>query len=195
MESSETLAAPFFSGTILCCRKDIFVDKPTYTLSVLSSKFYADYPMALYPEIMQKENRPYVCLNITVNDYTMCIPFRSFIPKGNAYCFAFKKSGRSTQGKSGLDYSKIVLVTNKEYIDSSAVAIVDKDELNEVAENINKIAADVLEYVETYINHVNNSKPLHIREYERRYRFSTLTYFHDILFLDESQDKPSKVLV
>ena len=37
---------------------------------------------------------------------------------------------------------------------------------------------EALEFVEEYVEHVKGIKLLHIREFDRRYRFSPLKYFH-----------------
>lgn len=46
---------------------------------------------------------------------------------------------------------------------------------------MNKIVNDIVDYIDTYINHVSRIKTIHIKEFERKYKFSTLPYFHDIL--------------
>lgn len=91
----------------------------------LSNKFYTDYPETQYPELMQKDNRPYTCLLIETKD---------------------------------------------EYVATIA--------------NIERIVGEVNEYVDKYINHIRQTAVLHTREFERRYQYSTLQYFHDILDLD-----------
>ena len=40
---------------------------------------------------------------------------------------------------------------------------------------------EALDYLEDYIHHVDGSRPLHPREYMRRYQYSTLPYFHDVM--------------
>lgn len=78
---------------------------------------------------MYKPKRPYTFLLIdTHEDYYICIPFRSSITHKNSYLF--KHSKRSKKTKSGLDYSKVVLIQNDEYIDSKR-AIIDQDEYKE----------------------------------------------------------------
>lgn len=57
-------------------------------------------------------------------------------------------------------------------------AIVDKDEFNETSAHINSIKDEIIDFIEKYIKHVNGTNPLHNREFTRRYRFSTLPYFH-----------------
>ena len=92
---------------------------------LLSAKFVQDYPAGAYPELMHKQGRPYTCLLIDSHDgYFICVPFRSSIHHKNAYFF--KGTARSQRTKSGLDYSKIVIVSDPDYIDSSTAAIVDQ---------------------------------------------------------------------
>lgn len=147
---------------------------------LLSSKFTADYPSSLYPELMHKPGRPYSCLLIdTHSDYLICVPYRSSVNHKNA--FLFKGTERAKRTKSGLDYSKIVLIQNPNYIDSSAKPVIDRDEYKETIQHLPKIVKEVTGYLDDYINHITAVAPLHEREFSRRYRFSTLPYFHDIM--------------
>ncbi len=148
----------------------------------LSSKFYADYPETLYPELMLKDNRPYTSLLIeTKEDYFICIPFRSNITHKDA--FLFKNTGRSSYTPSGLDYRKTVIIKDIDYIDSATPAVIDNDEYVAMIANIQKIVNEVNTYIETYINHINQTSVLHEREFSRHYQYSTLQYFHDVLNL------------
>ena len=149
-------------------------------LSLLSSKFTQDYPLSAYPELMYKIGRPYTCLLIESHaDYFICVPFRSYISHKNA--FLFKNTLRSQQTKSGLDYSKIVLVKDIAYLDTDTPAIVDQDEYTEMLKNFPYIVASVNGYLNTYINHIKGITLLHPKAFLRKYQFSTLPYFHDIL--------------
>ena len=151
---------------------------------LLSAEFMQDYPVSEYPELMHKLGRPYACLLIqTHNDYFICVPFRSSISHKNA--FLFKNTKRSMKSRSGLDYSKMVLIKDNKYI-SSLQATVDQDEYNELRNHLSKIVNQVHAYVDTYMNHVTGIKLLHPREYDRKYRHSTLVYFHDILGIKDS---------
>lgn len=148
---------------------------------LLSQQFQTDYPASTYPEIMHKQGRPYNCLLIDSHEgYFICVPFRSYINHSNAYMF--KNSQRSLYCKSGLDYSKAVIIADSKYLDSGK-AIVDQDEYTEAMRNMNTIAQEALEYVDTYIGHVSGSAPIHQRQFQRKYQYSTLKYFHDILGL------------
>lgn len=148
----------------------------------LSSKFYTDYPKEQYPELMQKDSRPYTCLLIeTKDEYFICVPFRTTITHKDS--FLFKNTHRSFSSPSGLDYKKSVIIKDMEYIDSSTPAIVDADEYIATITNIEKISTEVNAYVDKYINHIRQVSVLHTREFERHYKYSTLPYFHDILGL------------
>lgn len=149
---------------------------------LLSSQFAADYPSTTYPELMHKHGRPYTCLLIdTHQDYFICIPFRSSISHSNAYIF--QNTQRSQTTRSGLDYSKIAIIKDTAYLDDTP-AVVDQDEYKEAMTNLEKIAQQALKYVDDYIAHKNGTNILHHREYDRKYRFSTLPYFDDILGLN-----------
>lgn len=147
----------------------------------LSPQFMAAYPAAQYPELMHKDARPYTCLLIDTHaDYLICLPFRSDISHKNAYLF--QGTARSQKTPSGIDYSKAVIIKDPTYLDT-AQAMVDNDEHTETMTNIRKIVSDAVAYVDGYMNHVNGTKRLHAREYQRKYGYSSLPYFHDIMGL------------
>lgn len=158
---------------------------------LLSSKFAADYPDTTYPELMCKSGRPYTCLLVESHDgYFICVPFRSSITHNNAYIFT--STARSLRTRSGLDYSKSVIIENADYIDSTTTAIVDSDEYSEMMANIEQITREVISYVNTYISHVNGTATLHPRMFARKYGFTTLAYFHDVLGITASPSTTTK---
>lgn len=147
-----------------------------YQILQLTERFYNAYPNPPYKEIMKKHSRAYTCLLFQTNyDYYICIPYRTEI--SHPYAYHFKKSVRSRKHKSGLDYSKIVIINKNEYIDSHD-ALVDKDEFNETMIHLKKIKEDALSYVEIYVKCKKNEFMIHPREFDRRYKYSTLKYFH-----------------
>lgn len=157
-----------------------------YQLYKLTSKFMSDYPVSIYPEILSKPDRPHYCILIDTHcDYFICVPFRSNIGHNNAYLF--KGTKRSKRSRSGLDYSKIAIIKDGDYLDDNAV-VVDQDEYVEAVKNAKTIVKDATEYVDTYIAHINGTTPLHPKDYDRKYKFSTLKYFHDILSLENKID-------
>lgn len=147
----------------------------------LSQAFMSAYPATQYPELMYKRGRPYSCLLIDTHmDYYICIPFRSHI--GHTNSFMFKGTRRSQRSRSGLDYSKIVIIKDASYIDPGP-AIVDQDEYHEVQRNLARIAAEATAYVDIYVGHMMGSNVLDGRAFARRYQYSTLRYFHEILHI------------
>ena len=155
-----------------------------YQVYRLSADFEAAYPHEEYPELLYKPTRPYSCLLIdTKSDYFICVPFRSSINHKNA--FMFTSSARSLRTKSGLDYSKIAIIKDSKYL-SDDVATVDNDEYSEMRSSIDHIVEEAVSYVETYVDHVRGTQKIHDREFERKYRYSTLPYFHDILKIEKT---------
>ena len=149
-------------------------------ISRLSEKFYQDYPLSIYPEILSKEARSYVCLTFKVRDYYICIPYRSNVD--HKYSYKFKYSKRSKKKKSGLDYRKIVIIKNESYFEKSS-AIVDQDEYRETMMSIKKIVSSAEKFVDAYINHIKDIELLDNEEFDRRYTVSALQYFHTELGL------------
>ena len=147
-----------------------------YQILKLTDVFYREYPNPPYNEILKKNNRAYNCLLFQSHyNYFICIPYRSEI--SHKYAFHFTNTTRSKEHKSGLDYSKIVIITKTDYIDS-VDAIIDKDEFKETMVNLKQIKKEALDFVEDYVLHMKGIKMLHEREFERRYGFSSLKYFH-----------------
>lgn len=152
-----------------------------YQILKLTDAFYHSYPNPPYGEILKKKQRAYNCLLFQSHyDYLICIPYRSEI--NHKYAFHFSHTERSKTHKSGLDYSKIVIIDKTEYIDS-VDAVIDKDEFKETIINLERIKREALEFVEDYVLHLNGTKKLHKREFDRRYGFSPLKYFHKELGL------------
>ena len=145
-------------------------------LTKLSSDFLENYPANVYPELLCKAECPftYLCIDIHCG-YYICIPFRSNISHHDAFLLQ--------DSKSGLDYTKIILVNKKAYLDSQDICV-NQDQYNEVRENILKIVIGAVKYIDDYIWHVTGVKPMHQRDFVRRYRYSTLPYFHDIMHIE-----------
>lgn len=133
---------------------------------------------------MLKDKRPYGCLLIkTHNDYYICVPFRSHIHHKNA--FLFKNTERSKNDSSGLDYSKTVLIRPEDY-DKYLIenAVVDTDEYKAVRMSIYKIEKQISKYIEGYVKSVSDFENADKKSFERKYKYSTLKYFHDILGIE-----------
>ena len=157
----------------MCFTKEEF----DYQVLNLTQKFYIDYPDPPYKEIVRKNSRPYNCLLIQSHyGYFICILYRSHIR--HKYAFMFKNSVRSKRAKSGLDYSKIVIITDNRYLGVTD-AIVDKDEFNETRNNIEYIKNDAQKYIDDYVGYLLGTvKKYDQKKFSRIYQYSTLQYFH-----------------
>ena len=142
----------------------------------LTDAFYREYPNPPYVEILKKMNRAYNCILFQTNyDYYICVPYRTEISHTYSYCF--KNSARSREHKSGVDYTKSVIINNGDYIDNKD-ALIDQDEYKETMINLKRINREALLFVEDYVLHMKGIKFLHAKEFARRYQYSPLKYFH-----------------
>ncbi len=153
-----------------------------YQILRLTDAFYEAYPPSFYKEILNKAQQPYNCLLLQTRcEYFICIPYRSNI--SHKYAFHFKESKRSQENRSGLDYSKIVIIANKEFI-SSDEAVIDQDEYTETVRHIGRIRQDAERFVQDYIAHISGIHMLSEREFDRRYHYAPLKYFHKEMGID-----------
>jgi protein AbiQ len=151
----------------------------------LTEEFYNNYPQKEYPELLKKEKRGYNCLLIQTHyDYFVCIPYRSEIH--HKYAFKFQNTKRSKKHNSGLDYSKIVIIKNHDFI-SSESAMIDRDEYMKTKRFISKIVKESLLYIDEYVSHMNNKIILSKKDFNRKYGMSTLKYFHKELSIQSEQ--------
>ena len=153
-----------------------------YQLKYLTKEFYDEYNSKQYPEIEHKPERPYMVFLVTVDNNTYAIPFRTNVK--HKYCYKFKNSSRDTKYSTGLDYSKAVIVNDARYVGQSAT--IDNKEYVELNNKYYFIIKQFKSYVQGYIRFVNCDA----NEFEaRKYRFSTLQYFHKELKLKQSKMK------
>lgn len=147
----------------------------------LTDDFFNTYPNPPYVEILKKRKRAYNCILFQTHyGYFICVPYRTEIT--HAYSYRFKRSARSKMHKSGLDYTKTVIISNARFIDSKE-ALVDKDEYKETMRNLNRIKEEALQFVEDYVAHMKGIKFLSPEEFRRRYTYSPLKYFHNELLI------------
>lgn len=153
----------------------------TNQIVALTAAFYTSYPPAAYPEILTKASRPYNCLLVETHyNFYICLPFRTNIQ--HKYAYRFKNSLRSQKNKSGIDYSKMVIINDDRYISWGAYTI-DQDEYREAMQHLNVIVRDALDYLDNYIHYIQGTSRLAAQEFQRRYGRSTLPYFHAQLLL------------
>ena len=80
----------------------------------------------------------------------------------------------------------MIIIKNLTYLDDSELAIVDQDEFNETMMNLDRIKMEALKFLEDYIQCKKGEIFLHNREYRRRYAYSSLQYFYDILGIEDN---------
>lgn len=145
-----------------------------YDICLLSDKFHNDYNGDKYPELMSKTGRPYLYLIIKshYDDGFIAIPYRSHIRHKNA--FLFKNTERSKRDSSGLDFTKMILIKDPEYIQDKK-PILDKDEFKATIRYIDKIISKATKYLDDYVQYKEN---ININSrIAKKYMYSTLKYF------------------
>ena len=148
-----------------------------YKLNYLSKEFYIKYNSIDYPEIENKESRPYMVMLIKIDNNTFAVPFRTNVKHSN--CYKFKTSTRPTDTVTGLDYTKAVIVNDDTYIGPTA-RINDKEYV-ELDRNFHLIAKAFTAYVKGYIKYASCKK---VTYNAQKYKYTTLRYFHAELGLE-----------
>ena len=148
--------------------------KKIFELRKLSEEFYNDFPAELFPEMEHKENRPYIVLLVKVNGLTFAIPFRTNIR--HSFCYKFKNSDRITSSSTGIDFSKAVVINKETYL-GDETDINDKEYI-ELQSKYFFIINKFKNYVQGYLSLKQNKSNEYL---EKRYKFSTLKYFDDML--------------
>ena len=157
-------------------------NKKNYQLNYLSKEFFEKYNSIDYPEIENKNNRPYMVVLVNIENNTFAIPFRTNIPHNN--CYKFKNSSRPTQSVTGLDYTKAVIVNDNKYIGEPAR--IDDKEYIELNKNYPFIIKQFSKFVADYIRFVNGEQTYYAT---KKFRFTTLKYFQTDLIRSNSIEK------
>ncbi|MSS63088.1 type III toxin-antitoxin system TenpIN family toxin [Velocimicrobium porci] len=137
----------------------------------LSKKFYEDYSKNKYPQIEMKENRPYAHIYLELYGYTFAIPLRSNIDHPHAF-FTDKKN------KCGVDYSKSVVITNQDYIDTSTKVFLRNNEFKKLQGKDYRIKKEFQKYIELYKRAKTDKNVPHR---DKIISFSTLQYFEEYI--------------
>ena len=142
-----------------------------YEIKQLSEEFYLDYSQVKFPEILHKEDRPYIVFVIKINDNTFAVPFRTNITHNQSY--RFKNTNKQTNSHTGLDFSKAVIVNEERYLGKKT--FIDDAEYIELENKIKFIIQKFTVYVNNYIKYIksNNTKMI-----EMKYKYSSIQYFN-----------------
>jgi len=142
----------------------------------LSAAFYVQFSRC--EEILTKEERPYYVLLLELDGLTFAIPLRSHIT--HSYCFL---ADISTDQKSGLDYSKAVVITDSaKYVDPAPVTI-RQHEYNFLKQREYLIKKQFSSYVASYKKEIRRRQKNPALPVSTLCRYTSLKYFHKELSL------------
>ena len=109
----------------------------------LSKKFYNTYPISRYPEMEQKQNRPYIQVYVEIDGVQYAIPLRSAINHPHVL-WTDKKN------HCGVDFSKAVVIKDESYIDLSVEPHLRQNEYDALRGKDFKIKSKMEKYISDY---------------------------------------------
>lgn len=140
----------------------------------LSKEFYEKY--ADCPEILQKQDRPYVVLVIDVGKKKFAVPIRTHINKKNLDS-VITKPGEN----SGLDFIKAVCIEKESYIEKTRYPEISQMEFNVLKFKEREITRAFTRFVTEYIKDAKRHKKNPAIPQNPRFQFCTLKYFDAFL--------------
>ena len=142
----------------------------------LSDQFYVDYPADKYPELEQKNNRPYIQVCVRIGGVQFAIPLRSDIHHPHVLW-------TDKENKCGVDFSKAVVITDEKYIDLARSPYLRQKEFNALRGKDYRIKQKMKKYIEQYKKaKKDQTKSVNIV----LCKFSTLQYFEEYLEMDKT---------
>lgn len=133
----------------------------------LSQKFYNTYPTSQYPEMEQKQNRPYIQVCVEIDGVQYAIPLRSDIHHPHVL-WTDKKN------HCGVDFSKAVVIKDESYIDLVIEPHLRQNEFDALRGKDFKIKSKMVKYIADYKKAKKDlSKPIN----QMLVKYSTLQYF------------------
>lgn len=139
------------------------------TFIFLTQQFYTDY--AACSEIEKKPMRPYVQVCVTIDGITFAVPMRSNI--NHQYVLWTDK-----EAKCGLDFSKTVVVTQRNYIDHSTKPYIRPVEFDALRGQEHLVKQRLQQYINTY---KKAKRRLDVPRNQRLCQYSTLQYFEQYI--------------
>ncbi len=141
-------------------------------LVYLTQEFYEEN--SGLKELLQKKDRPYAVYMVKINENEFAIPFRSSIT--HRYCYdTGHVKGR--KGKTGLDYTKAVIISKKDYIGN--LATINKQEFDKLRGKNRIISQQFNKFIEKYkeaLKKINEGKGNN--RMEQLIRNTTLQNYH-----------------
>ena len=150
-------------------------------IRLLSTTFYNNYSHKFYPEILLKENRPYLLLLLEIDGIKYGIPFRSNIK--HRFCYKFKNSQRNSSFGTGLDFSKSIVILDDSFLGNKAT--IDALELAELKSKYVFIKTKFCNYIRSFKRYLKGKiiDPTLVSLYGR----STLNYFKEVIIDDQNK--------
>jgi protein AbiQ len=143
----------------------------------LNAAFYAQFGQC--EEILTKDDRPYYVLLLELDGLTYAIPLRSHIT--HSYCFM---ADNSSGQKSGLDYSKAVVISDTaKFIDPTPVTI-RQHEYNVYKQQEFLIKKQFSSFVTLYKKEIRRRQENPSLPVSAICRFASLKHFHRELGLE-----------
>jgi len=139
-------------------------------IALLKQDFYDDYSHC--SEILHKEKRPHIIVQIDIDGVLYGIPLRSNIKHPHVIW-------TDQPNFSGLDLSKTVVITDSDkYIDASKKPYINKHEFDVILEIGTIIKLELSKYIKKYKSAKTKQ---HIKQNKRLCEYSTLQYFEQYI--------------
>lgn len=147
-------------------------------------KIHSDFVEMLDPFDLKKQTtRQYLYVNIKHKGNNILVPLRRNIPNHNPKLYYPVPS--LTRPNAGLDYRKILIVNNEEYIEIPSSQRLADSQTKIINDNYETIEKAVIKYIDGYIKSANKNREY--RDYD--YSFSTLHNFHKELGIVKKENK------
>jgi protein AbiQ len=147
----------------------------------LSAEFYKHYNSVQYPEMLHKMDRPYIVCLVKINNLIFAIPFRSNIKHNDAFIISKKHTGGNKK-RSGIDFSKTVVINNKKFVEKNRKPHITREEFIFLNSKDFLIIKGLKKFISAYKRAFRfNKKDLAL------YKFSSLQYFHIELGLEQEK--------
>lgn len=140
----------------------------------LSDEFYNAYPAVKYPEIEQKQNRPYIQVYVEIDGIQFAIPLRSDIHHPHVLW-------TDKANHCGVDFSKAVVIKKESYIDMSKQPHLRQNEFDALRGKDYRIKTKMQDYIKKYRD---AKKDLSKSVNKVLVKYSTLQYFEKELGID-----------
>lgn len=144
----------------------------------LSDEFYNTYPISEYPEMEQKNNRPYIQVCVEIDGIQYAIPLRSDIRHPHVLW-------TDKVNHCGVDFSKAVVIKEESYIDMSKEPHLRQNEFDALRGKDYKIKTKMQAYIEKYKKAKQDlTKPVN----QMLVKYSTLQYFEEEIGIRSEED-------